>query len=96
MVYLYFKSVKESYELEQYKIIGKKPAGFKKEAGEFLDGKFHMTLLSAPMLGLLMFTVSLCLILVMPQLIAASLWIDEFGAEFFVLHPRGVPLYVGG
>ena len=57
MVYLYFKSVKESYELEQYKIIGKKPAGFKKEAGEFLDGKFHMTLLSAPMLGLLMFTV---------------------------------------
>ena len=55
--YFYFKSVRESYELEQCKIIGRKPDGFKKDAGQFLDSKFHLTLLSAPMVGLLMFTV---------------------------------------
>jgi hypothetical protein len=55
--YFYFKSVAESFELEQCKIIGRKPDGFKKDAGQFLDNKFHLTLLSAPMVGLLMFTV---------------------------------------
>ena len=55
--YFYFKAVRESYELEQYRIIGKKPIGIKTDAGQFLDGKFHITLLSMPMLGLFMFTV---------------------------------------
>ncbi len=56
-LFIYFKSVRESIELEQEKIIGKKPPQFKKETGQFLDGKFHTTLLSLPLLGLFLFTV---------------------------------------
>lgn len=54
---IYFKSIRESVELEQKKIIGVSPDSFKKEAGKFLDSKFHTTLLSLPLLGLFLFTV---------------------------------------
>ena len=54
---VYFMQVKESYELEQYKIINKKPDNIKKDISNLLDNKFHLTLLSLPMLGLFVFTI---------------------------------------
>jgi len=56
-VMVYFAATKESYELEQSKIIGKKPDNFKKDINNLLDNKFHLTLLSLPMIGLFIFTI---------------------------------------
>ena len=53
----YVSATKESYELEQYHIIGKKPKSFKSDIGSLLDNKFHITLLSLPMVGLFLFTI---------------------------------------
>ncbi len=53
----YISATKESYELEQCKIIGKKPKNFRGDVNSLLDSKFHITLLSLPMIGLFMFTV---------------------------------------
>ena len=50
-------SVRESYALEQMKIVGKKPDNFRREVGRFLDGKFYITLLALPLLGLFVFTI---------------------------------------
>ena len=56
-VMFYFSATKESYELEQHHIIGKKPQNFRGDVGHLLDNKFHITLLSLPILGLFVFTV---------------------------------------
>jgi arabinogalactan oligomer/maltooligosaccharide transport system permease protein len=56
-VMFYLSATKESYTLEQYHIIGKKPLGIKGDIGHFLDNKFHITLLSVPIIGLFVFTV---------------------------------------
>ena len=56
-IIVYVASTKESYELEQYRIIGKKPKSFGKDVNDLLDNKFHLTLLSLPMVGLFVFTV---------------------------------------
>ncbi len=56
-VMFWISSVKESYALEQMKIVGKKCKNFKEDIKEYMDGKFHITLLSLPLVGLLMFTV---------------------------------------
>ena len=53
----YISATRESYKLEQYYIIGKKPISFKGDIGNLLDNKFHITLLSLPMVGLFMFTI---------------------------------------
>lgn len=53
----YISATKESYNLEQYYIIGKKPQNFKGDIGHLLDNKFHLTLLSLPMVGLFIFTI---------------------------------------
>ena len=53
----YLNATKESYILEQYHIIRKKPQTFKRDVGNLLDNKFHITLLSLPMIGLFMFTI---------------------------------------
>ena len=54
---IYLRSVKESYELEQYALIGRAPDGFRRDVARLLDRKFHVTLLSLPLLGLFVFTV---------------------------------------
>lgn len=54
---IYVQSVRESVQLEQDKIIGVKPMNFRRESRQYLDGKFHVTLLSLPLLGLFVFTV---------------------------------------
>ena len=56
-VICYVGAMKESYELEQYHIIGKRPDGIRKDIGNMLDGRFHITLLSLPMVGLFLFTI---------------------------------------
>ena len=56
-VICYISATRESYKLEQYYIIGKKPISFKGDIRNLLDNKFHITLLSLPMLGLFMFTI---------------------------------------
>ena len=53
----YVSSVRESYRLEQIKVIGKKPDTITKDMAHMLDSKFHITLLSLPMLGLFVFTI---------------------------------------
>ena len=53
----YINATKESYTLEQYHIIRKKPQTFKRDISNLLDNKFHITLLSLPMVGLFMFTI---------------------------------------
>ena len=53
----YINATKESYNLEQYHIIRKKPQTFKRDISNLLDNKFHITLLSLPMVGLFMFTI---------------------------------------
>lgn len=54
---IYFRSVKESVALEQGKIIGRKADNFRQETGRLFDSKFHITLLSLPMVGLFLFTI---------------------------------------
>jgi arabinogalactan oligomer/maltooligosaccharide transport system permease protein len=49
--------VKESYALEQAAIIGRRPDGIKKDIALLGDSKFHVTLLSLPMVGLFFFTI---------------------------------------
>ncbi len=54
---IYLRSLKESRELEAIVLAGKKPTPFRKEASGLLNDKFHIPLLSLPMLGLFVFTV---------------------------------------
>ena len=54
---IYLRSLKESRELEEMAKDGKRAVTFRKEAAQLMDTKFHITLLSLPMLGLFVFTV---------------------------------------
>ena len=56
-VICYINATKESYNLEQHHIIRRKPQTFKRDIGNLLDNKFHITLLSLPMVGLFLFTI---------------------------------------
>lgn len=56
-IYFYFKQAKESTQLEEIKSINKRPDGINKEISQLLDNKFHISLLSLPMVGLFMFTI---------------------------------------
>ena len=53
----YLRSVKEAYALEQYTVIGRRPDGLRRDIALLGDSKFHVTLLSLPLLGLFIFTV---------------------------------------
>ena len=56
-VLTYLRSVRESYALEQAAIIGRRPDGIRKDIALLSDSKFHVTLLSLPMVGLFFFTI---------------------------------------
>lgn len=56
-VILYVSSVRESAQLEALRRAGKKPDSFQQDLRNFTDGKFHITLLSLPMVGLFLFTI---------------------------------------
>ncbi len=53
----YLRSVRESYALEQSAIIGRRPDGLRRDVALLSDSKFHVTLLSLPMVGLFFFTI---------------------------------------
>ncbi len=54
---IYLRSVKEAFALEELSIIGRRPDGLRRDLTRLLDDRFHITLLSLPLLGLLVFTV---------------------------------------
>ena len=54
---LYARSTREAYELEEASIIGRRPDGLRQDIARLGDSRFHLTLLSLPMAGLLFFTV---------------------------------------
>lgn len=56
-IYVWARSVNEAAKLEKMQIIGKKPDGIRQYAAKYFDDQFHTTLLSLPMIGLLLFTV---------------------------------------
>ena len=56
-VAIYLNSLKESRQLEEYAKEGKRALSFRKEVAQLFDTKFHVTLLSLPMIGLFVFTV---------------------------------------
>lgn len=56
-VMCYLASVRESCAIEDKRTIGKAPDNFRKDVARFTDSKFHITLLSLPMVGLFMFTI---------------------------------------
>ena len=53
----YLRSVREAYDLEQSAIIGRRPDGFRRDVARLSDSRFHVTLLSLPLVGLFVFTV---------------------------------------
>ena len=53
----YLRSVREAYQLEQAAVIGRRPDGLRRDIALLGDKKFHITLLSLPLLGLFVFTV---------------------------------------
>ena len=56
-VLTYLRSVREAYALEQSAIIGRRPDGVRRDIALLADRKFHVTLLSLPLVGLFIFTV---------------------------------------
>lgn len=56
-ILIYLRSVKEAYALEESAVIGRRPDGIRRDLARLGDEKFHVTLLSLPLLGLLVFTV---------------------------------------
>lgn len=54
---LYFSSVRQSRKLEAMKKAGLRPTDLKADVADLMDNRFHVTLLSLPMLGLFVFTV---------------------------------------
>ncbi len=56
-VTLYIVSTKESYKNEQDRAIGRKPSTFAEDVKSLFDSKFHITLLSLPLLGVVVFTI---------------------------------------
>lgn len=56
-VLIWWRSIKESAELEDLQIIGRKPNAIRDDIRNYLDTKFHTTLLSLPMIGLFLFTI---------------------------------------
>ena len=56
-IIFYFKTVKGTYKLECDSYEGKHIKTFIEEIGDFLNSKFHITLLFLPVLGIIVFTI---------------------------------------
>lgn len=54
MIFMYVKSVKECYKCELIVKAGKKPTSFKEDVKDLFDKNFHKTLLTLPVLGIVM------------------------------------------
>ncbi len=56
-LFVYLRSVREAYDLEESAIIGRRPDGIRRDIAHLTDSKFHLPLLTLPMAGLFFFTV---------------------------------------
>ncbi len=56
-VVIYFVQARESRRIEENLAIGKRPSTFIEDVKSMLDGKFHITLLTLPLLGVVIFTI---------------------------------------
>ena len=56
-VVMWVKNIKVQYQLEKIEKAGEKLPTLKEELAKYLDEKFHITLLSVPILGIIVFTV---------------------------------------
>ncbi len=54
---IYISNTKDAYRMQQLRAEGKKPTSFKHDIKEFLDGKYHITLLSFPTLLIAVFNI---------------------------------------
>ena len=54
---IYISNIKDAYYHQQLKERGEKPTSLKTDAKEFLDGKYHITLLSFPILMICIFNI---------------------------------------
>ena len=54
---IYISNIKDAYRHQQMRERGEKPTGLKEDAREFLDGKYHITLLSFPILMIAVFNI---------------------------------------
>lgn len=56
VLFIYIANTKSAYKLQQLKAEGKHIMTFKEETKDFLDGKFHITMLSLPVVLISIFT----------------------------------------
>ena len=56
-IIVYVRNTKSAYKAQQDVAAGIKPIGFKEESKQFLDSKFHVTLLAFPTLTISVFTI---------------------------------------
>ena len=54
---IYISNIKDAYRHQVMRANGEKPTGLKQDAREFLDGKYHITLLSFPILMIGIFNI---------------------------------------
>ena len=54
---IYISNIKDAYKHQVMRANGEKPTTLKEDAKEFLDGKYHITLLSFPVLMIFMFNI---------------------------------------
>ncbi len=54
---IYISNIKDAYRHQVMRANGEKPTGLKEDAKEFLDGKYHITLLSFPILMISIFNI---------------------------------------
>lgn len=57
VLFIYIANTKSAYKLQQLKAEGKHIMTFKEETKDFLDGKFHITMLSLPVTLIAIFTI---------------------------------------
>ena len=54
---IYISNIKDAYHNQQLRERGEKPTSLKEDAKEFLDGKYHITMLSFPILMICVFNI---------------------------------------
>lgn len=54
---IYIVNTKDAYKMQQLRAEGKKPTSFKTDIKDFLDGKYHITLMSFPVLMIGIFNI---------------------------------------
>ena len=82
----YFKSVTQSYEVQTQQEEGRHIKTFKEDIGDFLNSKFHITLLVLPIIGVIFFS-----ILPLLDMICMAFTNYDYRTEY----PKGVFDWVG-